>query len=220
MCCPPEDVGGIPGFYDFLEAITDPRHPDHDERVEWHGGPFDPHYLDRDRINTVLNSIAARRQRASPEAPHLTNGAFTERLRPARSMYGRRNRFRGRLASLVGERRVESLLRHCGQLPLARGLRLADAPVGERQRRTKTGHMLRLVFLVASRVPARWRSWSSASKCVKVRGRRRFKGVSAREHPKAMRRQRPGSYGAVKAAEAARAESAPAIDLSSKWCAV
>lgn len=68
MCCPPEDIGGIPGFYDFLEAITDPRHPDHAERVEWHGGPFDPHHLDRDRINTGLNSIAARRQRAAPKS--------------------------------------------------------------------------------------------------------------------------------------------------------
>ena len=26
---PPEDVGGIPGFDEFLEAMTTPRHPDH-----------------------------------------------------------------------------------------------------------------------------------------------------------------------------------------------
>ncbi len=28
--CPPEDVGGISGFYDFLEALADPKHKDHE----------------------------------------------------------------------------------------------------------------------------------------------------------------------------------------------
>jgi len=65
MRCPPEDVGGIPGFYGFLEAIADPRHPDHDDQLDWHGGPFDPDNLDLDRINKELNRIATRRQRAA-----------------------------------------------------------------------------------------------------------------------------------------------------------
>lgn len=38
---PPEDVGGIPGFEAFLEAIADPAHPDHREATEWHGEPYD-----------------------------------------------------------------------------------------------------------------------------------------------------------------------------------
>jgi hypothetical protein len=29
--CPPEDVGGIWGYYRFLEAIQDPKHPEHGE---------------------------------------------------------------------------------------------------------------------------------------------------------------------------------------------
>ena len=29
--CPPEDVGGIWGYYAFLEALSDPDHPEHDE---------------------------------------------------------------------------------------------------------------------------------------------------------------------------------------------
>ena len=41
-CCPPEDCGGIPGFYAFLEAIADPQHPDHEDCLDWYGGPFDP----------------------------------------------------------------------------------------------------------------------------------------------------------------------------------
>ena len=32
---PPEDCGGIPGFYDKLEAAADPRHPDHREIKKW-----------------------------------------------------------------------------------------------------------------------------------------------------------------------------------------
>jgi hypothetical protein len=40
--CPPEDVGGVFGYADFLEAIADPDHEDHDELLEWAGGKFDP----------------------------------------------------------------------------------------------------------------------------------------------------------------------------------
>ena len=63
--CPPEDVGGIPGFYEFLEAIADPKHPDHDDRIEWYGGPFDPADMDAARIHKDLARIAARRKRAA-----------------------------------------------------------------------------------------------------------------------------------------------------------
>jgi hypothetical protein len=40
--CPPEDVGGVWGYADFLEAIADPDHEQHDELLEWAGGRFDP----------------------------------------------------------------------------------------------------------------------------------------------------------------------------------
>lgn len=39
--CPPEDVGGVWGYGDFLEAITDPAHEEHDSLLEWVGGRFD-----------------------------------------------------------------------------------------------------------------------------------------------------------------------------------
>ena len=35
--CPPEDVGGLPGYYHFLKVIKDPRHPEHADMVEWAG---------------------------------------------------------------------------------------------------------------------------------------------------------------------------------------
>ena len=52
--CPPEDVGGIWGYGDFLEAISDPNHEDHDEMVEWVGGEFDPEKFSVDEVNKEL----------------------------------------------------------------------------------------------------------------------------------------------------------------------
>jgi hypothetical protein len=63
--CPPEDVGGIPGFYEFLEAIADPKHPDHEDRLDWYGGRFDPADFDRERIDQALALIAARHHPAT-----------------------------------------------------------------------------------------------------------------------------------------------------------
>ncbi|MEM6430040.1 MAG: plasmid pRiA4b ORF-3 family protein [Deinococcota bacterium] len=35
--CPPEDSGGLWGYYEMLEIVQDPAHPDHDEYKEWLG---------------------------------------------------------------------------------------------------------------------------------------------------------------------------------------
>lgn len=40
--CPPEDVGGIDGYNQFLEAIDDQEHEDHDRFLIWVGWDFDP----------------------------------------------------------------------------------------------------------------------------------------------------------------------------------
>jgi len=40
--CPPEDVGGVWGYADFLAAIADPENEQHDEMREWIGRKFDP----------------------------------------------------------------------------------------------------------------------------------------------------------------------------------
>jgi len=44
--CPPEDVGGVSGYEEFLEAIADPSHPEHKEWMTWAGGDFDPTRFD------------------------------------------------------------------------------------------------------------------------------------------------------------------------------
>ena len=38
---PPEDVGGAFGFEDFVEAMNDMKHPQHDDFIEWYGRFFD-----------------------------------------------------------------------------------------------------------------------------------------------------------------------------------
>jgi hypothetical protein len=40
--CPPEDVGGATGYDDFLQAISNPDHPEHPDMTAWIGRPFDP----------------------------------------------------------------------------------------------------------------------------------------------------------------------------------
>lgn len=55
--CPPEDCGGIWGYAALLEAISNPDHPDHEERLEWLGGPFDAEAFDLAAVNEALRRI-------------------------------------------------------------------------------------------------------------------------------------------------------------------
>jgi hypothetical protein len=61
--CPPEDVGGIGGYYRFLEAIRNPKHPEHHEMLEW-GGRFDPDDFEIDEINKYFQKRSRRRKDA------------------------------------------------------------------------------------------------------------------------------------------------------------
>jgi len=53
--CPPEDVGGSPGYEEFLEALRDPSHPEHDHLKAWIGGAFDPTAFDVEAVNARLS---------------------------------------------------------------------------------------------------------------------------------------------------------------------
>jgi hypothetical protein len=54
--CPPEDVGGMWGYYEFLVALRDPKHERHAEVVEWWGPSFNADSFDRDEVNQALRS--------------------------------------------------------------------------------------------------------------------------------------------------------------------
>jgi len=55
--CPPEDVGGPWGYENFLKAISNSDHPEHDKYLEWIGGGFDPEAFDLDEVNDGLQDI-------------------------------------------------------------------------------------------------------------------------------------------------------------------
>jgi hypothetical protein len=52
--CPPEDCGGSWGYGDFLEAIQNPEHEEHEDMTEWIGGEFDPEKFDLEEVNAEL----------------------------------------------------------------------------------------------------------------------------------------------------------------------
>lgn len=59
---PPEDVGRLPGFMDFVEAMSNRRHPGHKDMVRWHGRPFNPTEFGRRAVEERVRGIAERRK--------------------------------------------------------------------------------------------------------------------------------------------------------------
>lgn len=52
--CPPEDCGGFSGYLRFLEAISDPKHPEHEEMLDWIGDEWGPEDFNIDAVNGRL----------------------------------------------------------------------------------------------------------------------------------------------------------------------
>lgn len=55
--CPPEDVGGVWGYAEFLGTIGDETHPEHEEMLEWVGREFDPEHFDLEDTNAALRLL-------------------------------------------------------------------------------------------------------------------------------------------------------------------
>jgi len=55
--CPPEDIGGVWGYAEFLEAQADPAHPRHEEFQEWFSEPFDAERFNLAAVNRKLKSL-------------------------------------------------------------------------------------------------------------------------------------------------------------------
>lgn len=54
--CPPEDCGGWPGYVNYLDAISDPKHEEHREMVRWRG-PFDPEAFDVKKATREMRKV-------------------------------------------------------------------------------------------------------------------------------------------------------------------
>jgi hypothetical protein len=57
---PPEDCGGVPGYYSLLNAISDPLNHQHKESRDWLGDEFDPEAFSVDEINRSLAPLTRR----------------------------------------------------------------------------------------------------------------------------------------------------------------
>lgn len=55
--CPPEDCGGIPGYENLLEVLSDPGDEEYGELLDWAGEDFDPEAFDLDAVAGKLREI-------------------------------------------------------------------------------------------------------------------------------------------------------------------
>ena len=56
MKCPPEDCGGMFGYFDMLDVLKQPDHEEYDSYITWLGGTFDPQAFDALEVNEMLQS--------------------------------------------------------------------------------------------------------------------------------------------------------------------
>lgn len=56
--CPPDDIGGPPGFDEFLRAMRNPKHPDHEGLKDWYGGDFHPDRPDEKALRGNVEQLA------------------------------------------------------------------------------------------------------------------------------------------------------------------
>jgi len=90
--CPPEDCGGVHGYYGTLEILRNPRHDEYKHIKTWiesmTGGPFDPDSFDLEAVNAALKALrdapAPRAQKlirrgSSPSPPRERAGVRSRR---------------------------------------------------------------------------------------------------------------------------------------------
>jgi len=55
--CPPEDCGGVPGYFELVSAMRDRGHPQRKHYLDWLGQPFAPEAFDLDEANERLRRL-------------------------------------------------------------------------------------------------------------------------------------------------------------------
>jgi len=61
--CPPEDCGGFPGYYEFLDNIGSKQSKKRKAALDWYGGPYDPDDISEQQIITALGRIGSTGRR-------------------------------------------------------------------------------------------------------------------------------------------------------------
>lgn len=56
--CPPEDCGGPYDYPELLEALSDAKHPKHEDAVDW-AGSFDPETFSVAQANNLIGALCA-----------------------------------------------------------------------------------------------------------------------------------------------------------------
>ncbi len=74
---PPEDVGGLGGYENFLAVMADPDDPEHADTKQWCGGHFDPDWFDLAQADKDVRGALranARRRLHQPKPKRHTSG--------------------------------------------------------------------------------------------------------------------------------------------------
>lgn len=79
--CPPEDVGGPPGYEQFCKAVSYKNSPDHEDMLEWCGGWFDPNWFDLDLVRFGNPSTRWRVAFENADVPRTMRTEQYHRLR-------------------------------------------------------------------------------------------------------------------------------------------
>jgi hypothetical protein len=77
--CPPEDVGGVRGYENFLKAIQDPEHDEHEDYLNWIGEEFDPEAFDLDEVKDRLRHMGRGWSTESLDPWSVNESEFTEK---------------------------------------------------------------------------------------------------------------------------------------------
>jgi hypothetical protein len=59
---PPEDRGGMPGCYEFLDNISSKQNNKRKAALDWYGGPYDLHEIGEQQVITALSRVANARR--------------------------------------------------------------------------------------------------------------------------------------------------------------
>ncbi|MCX6055589.1 MAG: plasmid pRiA4b ORF-3 family protein [Chloroflexi bacterium] len=72
--CPPEDVGGIGGYEEFVNILKDPQHDEYDRYLVWVGGTFEPNDFDLTLANDRLGQFLQKKLEWYPRPEYSLEG--------------------------------------------------------------------------------------------------------------------------------------------------